>query len=234
MKARTGTTESTRQGSLAIPPRFFTLIPAHTTIDFVGLSPKMALLSCALILIGFVSMVLHGGFNYGIDFTGGTMLDVRFARPIAIADLRAALDRPDLNSISVQDVGGSGAQFQIVARQGSDETGSVVTALKNGLTQRFGEGSYEVLRAENVGPKVGQDLWREATLAVLAATVIMGIYIAVRFDLPIGVGAAVKLVHDVLITLGAISLASMEFDLSTVAALLTVVGFSVNDDCHHL
>jgi preprotein translocase subunit SecF len=230
MKARSGTAESTRQGSLAIPPRFFTLIPANTTIDFVGLSPKMALLSCALILIGFVSMVLHGGFNYGIDFTGGTMLDVRFARPIAIADLRAALDRPDLSSISVQDVGGSGAQFQIVARQGSDETGSVVTALKNALTQRFGEGAYEILRAENVGPKVGQDLWREATLAVLAATVIMGIYIAVRFDLPIGVGAAVKLVHDVLITLGAISLASMEFDLSTVAALLTVVGFSVNDN----
>ena len=98
------------------------------------------------------------------------------------------------------------------------------------LTQRFGEGAYEILRAENVGPKVGQDLWREATLAVLAATVIMGIYIAVRFDLPIGVGAAVKLVHDVLITLGAVSLASMEFDLSTVAALLTVVGFSVNDN----
>ncbi|HEY7319363.1 MAG TPA: protein translocase subunit SecF [Candidatus Binatia bacterium] len=231
MKAPGGATGSTRQApSLSLPPRFFTLIPADTRIDFVGLSPKMALLSWALILLGLVSMVLKGGFNYGIDFTGGTLLDVRFVRPIAIADLRAALDRPELSSISVQDVGGTGAQFQIVAQQGNDETGAVVAALKSALTQRFGQGAYEVLRAENVGPKVGRDLWREATLAVVAATIIMGIYIAVRFDLPVGVGAAVKLVHDVLITLGAVSLANMEFDLSTVAALLTVVGFSVNDN----
>ena len=84
------------------------------------------------------------------------MLDVRFAHPIAIADLRAALDRPDLSSISVQDVGGSGAQFQIVARQGSDETGSVVTALKNALTQRFGEGAYEILERRTSAPRLGR------------------------------------------------------------------------------
>ena len=190
----------------------------------------MAMLSCALILLGFVSMFLRGGLNYGIDFMGGTLLDVRFSKSTSVADVRAALDRPDLRSVSVQEVGAGGNEFQINGRSAGDETGATVAALKTGLSARFGEGSYEIVRTESVGPKVGQDLWRDATLAVLAATAIMGIYIAARFDFSVGVGAAVKLIHDVLITLGALSLANMEFDLTAVAALLTVVGFSVNDN----
>jgi preprotein translocase subunit SecF len=175
-------------------------------------------------------MFLRGGLNYGIDFTGGTLLDVRFSRSTSVADVRAALDRPDLRSVSVQEVGATGNEFQINGRSAGEETGATVAALKTGLSARFGADSYEIMRTESVGPKVGQDLWRDATLAVLAATVIMGIYIAARFDFPVGVGAAVKLLHDVLITLGALSLANMEFDLTAVAALLTVVGFSVNDN----
>jgi preprotein translocase subunit SecF len=212
-----------------IPPKFFALIPANPGIDFVKLSPKMALLSCALILLGFVSIALRG-LNYGIDFTGGTLLHVRFSKPTSVADVRAALDRPDLRSVSVQEAGTGGNEFQINARSAGDETGAAVAALRTGLSGRFGEGGYQVARTESVGPKVGQDLWRNATLAVLAATVMMGIYIAVRFDFSVGVGAAVKLIHDVAITLGALSAAGMEFDLTTVAALLTVVGFSVNDN----
>jgi preprotein translocase subunit SecF len=206
------------------------LIPSNPGIDFVQLSPKMAMLSCALILLGFVSLFLRGGLNYGIDFMGGTLLDVRFSRSASVADVRAALDRPDLRSVSVQEVGAGGNEFQINARSAGDETGAVAAALKTGLSGRFGEGSYEVVRTESVGPKVGEDLWRDATLAVLAATAIMGLYIAARFDFSVGVGAAVKLIHDVLITLGAVSVVNMEFDLTTVAALLTVVGFSVNDN----
>jgi preprotein translocase subunit SecF len=218
------------QAAPVVPPKFIAWIPANPGIDFVGLSPRMALLSCALILLGLVSMFLRGGLNYGIDFTGGTLLHARFSKPTSVADVRAALDRPDLRSVSVQEVGAGGSEFQINGRSAGDETGAAVAALKAGLSGRFGEGSYEIVRTEAVGPKVGQDLWRDATLAVLAATAIMGIYIAVRFDFPVGVGAAVKLVHDVLITLGALSLANLEFDLTTVAALLTVVGFSVNDN----
>jgi preprotein translocase subunit SecF len=212
------------------PPKFFALIPANPGIDFVKLAPRMALLSCALILVGFIAMLLRGGLNYGIDFMGGTLLHVRFSKPNSVADVRAALDRPDLRSVSVQEVGAGGSEFQINGRSADDEPGAAVAALKAGLSARFGDKSYEIVRTESVGPKVGQDLWRDATLAVLAATVIMGIYIAVRFDFPVGVGAAVKLIHDVLFTLGALSLVNMEFDLTTVAALLTVVGFSVNDN----
>jgi preprotein translocase subunit SecF len=86
-----------------------------------------------------------------------------------------------------------------------------------------------VLRVETVGPKVGKDLWRNAALAVLAATLVMGAYIAFRFEFRFGVGAAIALIHDVLMTIGALSIANMEFDLTTVAALLTVVGYSVHD-----
>jgi preprotein translocase subunit SecF len=191
----------------------------------------MALLSCALILVGLASIYFRGGLNYGIDFSGGTMVEVRFPTATSITDVRAALDRPELRSVSVQDVvGGGGNEFQIRAQESTDQTTSPAEVIKAALKERFGEGTFDVLRVETVGPKVGRDLWRNATLAVLAATVMMGIYIAIRFDLPVGVGAAAKLLHDVLFTLGAISLANMEFDLTTVAALLTVVGFSVNDN----
>ncbi len=224
------TSERSSQAAPAVEAKFFALIPANPGIDFVKLSPRMAMLSCALILLGFVSMFLRGGLNYGIDFMGGTLLDVRFSKSTSVADVRAALDRSELRSVSVQEVGAGGNQFQINGRSAGDETGAAVAALKTGLSARFGAGAYEIVRTESVGPKVGQDLWRDATLAVLAATAIMGIYIAARFDFSVGVGAAVKLIHDVLITLGALSLANMEFDLTAVAALLTVVGFSVNDN----
>ena len=210
--------------------RFFELIPPRLTIDFVGLRFKMLILSWTLILIGLVSIYLHGGLNYGIDFAGGTMVHVKFPAPTAIGDIRGALSRPELREVIVQDVGQGGREFQIRVL-GAAEGGSTAVAdgIKAGLREKFGEGTYDVLRVETVGPKVGKDLWRDATLAVLAATLVMATYIALRFELRFGVGAAVALVHDVLLTLGALSIANMEFDLTTVAALLTVVGYSVHD-----
>ena len=210
--------------------RFFELIPPGLRIDFVGLRFKMLIASWTLILIGLVSIYLHGGLNYGIDFAGGTMVHVRFAAATPVADMRAALSRPELREVVVQDVGQGGKEFQIRVL-GAAEGGStgVADAIKAGLREKFGEGTYDVLRVETVGPKVGKDLWRDATLAVLAATLVMATYIALRFEIRFGIGAAVALVHDVLITLGALSIANMEFDLTTVAALLTVVGYSVHD-----
>ena len=97
-------------------------------------------------------------------------------------------------------------------------------------SEKFGEGTYDVLRVETVGPKVGKDLWRQRDPGrARSRPLVMGVYIAFRFDFRFGVGAAVALVHDVLMTLGALSIANMEFDLTTVAALLTVVGYSVHD-----
>jgi len=209
---------------------FVELIPPGTKIDFVGLRFKMLLLSWGLILIGLASIYLKGGLNYGIDFAGGSMVHVKFAQPTPIADIRAALARSELREVIVQDVGKGGAEFQIRvlgAEQGGSST--IADAIKNGLREKFGEGTYDVLRVETVGPKVGKDLWRSAALAVLAATLVMGTYIAMRFEVRFGIGAAIALIHDVLMTIGALSLFDMEFDLTTVAALLTVVGYSVHD-----
>jgi len=213
------------------PPKFFELIPENPNIDFLRWAPTMIAISWLLIVAGLVAIWYRGGLNYGIDFQGGTSVMIRFTKPEGISDLRAALDRPELRAAVVQEVGGgTGTEYQIRVQGAGQENGSAeADAVKAGLQARFGEGTYDVLRVETVGPTVGKDLWRQATLAVLIATILMGLYIAFRFDLAFGVGAAVALIHDVLFTLAAIALANMEFDLTTVAALLTVVGFSVND-----
>lgn len=234
MKGTSGTAASSRPPAAPRgpkePPRFFELIPPNLGIDYVRLAPIMTIASWVVILIGLVSIWAHGGFNYGIDFAGGTLVQVRFPQATAIGDLRTALEGADLKAVVVQDVGNESREFQIRVQATTDEASSVAAdAVKAGLQAKFGEGSYDVLRVEAVGPKVGKQLWRDATLAVLFATLMMATYIAIRFDLRFGLGAAVALVHDVLITLGAISLAGVEFDLTTVAALLTIVGFSVND-----
>jgi preprotein translocase subunit SecF len=212
------------------PPRFLELIPPNPGIDFVKLSPPMAILSAILILLAGASWFARGGFNYGIDFVGGTVIQVRYPNAVAVGDVRAALARPGLRNVTVQDVGGASKEFQIRVQGDQTESGGAISdEVKTGLREKFGEGSFDVLRVESVGPKVGSELWRSAILAVVFATLMMGIYIAFRFDMAFGAGAAVALFHDVIITMGALLITNMEFDLSTVAALLTVVGFSVND-----
>jgi preprotein translocase subunit SecF len=175
-------------------------------------------------------MYFRGGLNYGIDFTGGTLVQVRFPQATQIGDVRAALERPELRDVVVQEVGREGREFHIRVQEAGDASAAAADAVRAGLATKFGEGAYDILSVESVGPKVGRDLWRSATLAVLVSTLMMGIYIAIRFDLRFGVGVAAALLHNVLFALAAISLVNMEFDLTTVAALLTVVGFSVNDN----
>jgi preprotein translocase subunit SecF len=230
-RRRPVSTRPTGGATQASSQRFFELLPSHTSIDFVKMAPRVLPLSVLFILIGLASIYLRGGLNYGIDFTGGTLVQVRFAKPTPITDVRSALDRPELRGVVVQDMGQEGREFQIrVQVEGESAITGAADATRAGLLKKFGEGAYEVLSVESVGPKVGRDLWRNATLAVMVSTVMMGIYIAIRFDLRFGVGVAVALLHNVLFALAAISLANMEFDLTTVAALLTIVGFSVNDN----
>lgn len=220
--------KKTESAGPSTPPHFFTLIPDNPGIDFVKLALPATIVSLVVIAIGLVSIVMHGGLKYGIDFAGGTMIEIRFPQATSVADVRAAIDLPEVHEAMVQDM--SDREFQIRVLAASDQDPSVAAeAARVGLEKKFGEGTYDVLRIESVGPKVGRDLWRDALLSVVAATIMMGIYIAFRFDFRFGVGAALALVHDVAITLGALSLAGIEFDLTTVAALLTIVGFSVND-----
>lgn len=207
------------------------LIKPGINFNFVGNFRRALVFSWVLILLGAASLIIRGGPNYGIDFAGGTLVQVRFKQPTSIEQVRNALASLELGEASIQDLGGGegGSEFlvrvPIKGEQLTDFSNQVTSALES----RFGKDSWEIQRIESVGPRVGSELRWRAILAVLAATLMMGIYIWIRFELRFGIGAAVALFHDVFITVGALSLANYEFDLTIVAALLTVVGFSVND-----
>jgi preprotein translocase subunit SecF len=209
----------------------FELIKPGTNIDFVGYRFYAVSASIVVIAIGIVSLLVRG-VNYGIDFAGGTLVQVKFSQPVSINDIRSAVESISAKDVTVQDFGSGRSNEFIVRMLESDPElkQGLPQQVSKALTERFtGKSDFEVLRVESVGPRVGKDLRQRAVLAVLAATVVMGIYIAVRFEPRFGVGAAVALLHDVMVAVTALSLTRMEFDLTTVAALLTIVGYSVND-----
>lgn len=208
------------------------LIKPGTNFDFVGNFRRAYLVSLALILAGVISLIVHGGPNYGIDFAGGTLVQIRFKEPTRIDDVRKALATAELAEAAIQDFGTNGtgpSEFLIRVPIKGEQLSDFSAQITSALEAKFGKDSWEIQRMETVGPRVGSELRWRALLAVIAATIMMGVYIWIRFELRFGIGAAVALFHDVLITVGALSLANYEFDLTIVAALLTVVGFSVND-----
>jgi preprotein translocase subunit SecF len=166
----------------------------------------------------------------GVDFAGGTVAQIKFSRPVTIGEIRAALGDIGAGDTVIQDFGQQGSyEFLVRLQRTTVQLGELGEEIKTRLTKQFGAGVFEMRRMESVGPKVGKELRQRGAWSVIAATVMMGFYIWFRFELRFGVGAVIALVHDVLITTGALLVANYEFDLTTVAALLTVVGFSVND-----
>lgn len=205
------------------------IIRPNTNFDFLSAFRYAVAASAALILIGMISLGVRGP-NYGIDFAGGTLVHVRFHDTVAIGDVRSALDAISGADFTVQDFGAAN-EFLVRLPESDPELQKGLTQrIEQALKGRFTAGpAFEILRVESVGPRVGKELRTRAVLAVVAATLMMGVYIWFRFDVRFGIGAAVALLHDVLLTIGALSLFGYEFDLTIVAALLTIVGFSVND-----
>jgi preprotein translocase subunit SecF len=208
---------------------FMQIIKPGTNIDFIRLRWAALVFSWILIAIGIGSFVYHGGPNYGIDFTGGVMVHLRFNKATAIGEIRDALTPAGLGDSTIQDFGAGGSEYLVRLPVEATETKGISDTVTEALANKFGKDSFEVLRVELVGPRVGKELRQRALLAVGFATLLMGTYIWIRFQFRFGVGAAVALVHDVMITAGALSLVNYEIDLTVVAALLTVVGFSVHD-----
>jgi len=204
------------------------IIPPGTQIDFVRYRRIAALASLAVIAVGFILVGLYGP-NLGIDFTGGSLVQVRFTEPTPISEVRSAMNAAGVSNDAIQELGRSSTEFLIRLPLNPGQVEELNKKVTEGLAKTFGRDRFEILRMEAVGPRVGEVLRRKAILAVLAATVMMGVYIWVRFEWRFGVGAAVALVHDVAVTLTALILWNYEFDLTIVAALLTVVGYSVND-----
>ncbi len=197
-----------------------------THINFLGHRRAAFILSLAVIAVGLISLGIQGGPKLGIDFEGGILLQVQFEQPIAAESIRATLAEIGLGDAEIQHFG-SGREAIIRTRDqgGEDLTGAIVTA----LNEANPDNQADVRRQELVGPKVGGELRKKASLAILYALFGILIYISLRFEFKFAVGAVAALVHDVLIVLGMFSLTGRELSLPVIAGFLTVVGYSLND-----
>ena len=206
------------------------LIKPDININFVGNIKGALIFSLILIAIGLGSLIIRGGPRYGIDFEGGTLVQIQFFTKVDISELRVALSNLAIEGLSVQEFGEKEAnEYLITMKKTTGELEGLSDKIKAALEKRFGSESLDVRRVEMVGPKVGKDLRRKGMLAVTFSLLGMLIYIWWRFELRFGVGAIICLMHDVIITLGALSITDKPIDLPIIAALLTVVGYSVND-----
>jgi preprotein translocase subunit SecF len=211
----------------------FELIKPKTNIDFMQLTPYAFGFSLLLTALGMIVLLMRGGPNYGVDFSGGVMLHVGVDPSVSISEMREAVESLSAEvgeGASVQDFGNQPGEYLIrLPGTGENVDQAAMEGLKADLAAKFSGKNYRELRTEVVGPRVGSDLRRRGILSVLLSTVVMGLYIAFRFDMRFGLGAAVALLHDVVVVIGALALTNMEIDLTVVAALLTVIGYSVND-----
>lgn len=196
---------------------------------FLEQRKKAYIVSATLIAVGLLSVLLRGGLNYGVDFTGGTLFQVRFNGDVAASDVRSALGSAGITNLQVQNFGGEGEFLVRMAEFLEGGEGELEDRVNQTLTSEFGPDSYEVLRREAVGPKVGEELRQRAIGAVLIAFFLTLIYLGFRFEWRFGLAAIVATIHDVLVVFGAISMMNIEISLPTVAAILTIIGYSLND-----
>lgn len=190
--------------------------------------------SALTILIGIAAMLYNWAamgswLDYGVDFTGGTLVQVRFHESTTDEDVRNAL-----GGAAAPEITRFGLESEFVVRAPlPEEEGGTVEAISQEITEQleagFGEGTFTVVRTELVGPKIGAELQQKAAFAILFSFLLTLIYLAIRFEFRFGVAAVIATVHDILITLGFLSLFRVEIALPTVAAILTIVGYSLND-----
>jgi len=251
-------------------------IKPDININFIGQRKIALILSGALILFTILLLLFRGGPNYGVDFAGGILIQVRFNHQVTPGEIREALRPIGMQDSSIQAFGEKGkAEYLIRVNKTNIELSGISNEVKKSLNSMFGEANVEVRRVEMVGPKVGKDLREKALFAIFYALLFMVIYISGRFEykwtmsiimaaslafgvyiisaigmsiiwliaaallitiglcwslrLEYALGAIVALFHDVIITMGAFALTNREITLSIVAALLTIVGYSLND-----
>lgn len=209
--------------------RFF----KKTNIDFLKPRRSMYLLSALVIAAGIVSLFVKG-IDYGIDFRGGTEIVLQFENPLEISQLRTALGTTGMSQSEIKTFG---SENNILIRTTEQGEGMIVgDRIKNAIQGAFPDSKFIVLKEDKIGPKIGEELRRDAMYAIIAALVVILGYIAIRFKFIYGVGAVAALFHDVLVTLSVMSLLdgvfphlNLEITQEVVAAFLTLVGVSVND-----
>ncbi|MBN1482440.1 protein translocase subunit SecF [candidate division KSB1 bacterium] len=201
----------------------------NTKIDFVGKRKIGYIISAALIVVGLVSLVFHGGPTLGIDFTGGTSLDLSFENDITASELRTSLADIGFGDAEIKRIGLTEASEFIIRVEKTEEGTEAGQIIEDELSKDFPDNPYEIRSILDVGPKIGGELARAAILAILVSLLGILIYISWRFEFKFAAGAVIALFHDVIITLGIFSLLNLEISLAVVAAFLTIVGYSLND-----
>ena len=184
------------------------------------------LLSSVLIIISLLLLIFKG-LNFGIDFKGGTLIELRASdTKINVGSLRDRFNQMDLGDVSVKKFGND-SDF-LVKFENKDNKKNIIEEIKTNLDKSFGN-NYDFRRVENVGPKVSAELLKSGVIAITLSLALMLIYIWIRFEWQFSLGAILALFHDVIVTLGVFSLFSLEINLSIIAAVLTIVGYSMND-----
>ncbi|MCZ6488009.1 MAG: protein translocase subunit SecF [Gammaproteobacteria bacterium] len=199
----------------------------YPEIDFMGLRKPAMGLSGFLIMVSLISLVTLK-LNLGIDFTGGSIIEVRYQQPVELQPIREVLDDNGFGDAIVQHFGSAKeVLIRLVPKDEQDK--AELSSQIIGLLNQVSESAIDVRRVDFVGPQVGEELTEDGGLAVLYALIAVLIYVSIRFEYRFSLGAVAALIHDVLITLGVFSILQLDFDLSVLAAILAVIGYSLND-----
>jgi preprotein translocase subunit SecF len=205
----------------------------HTEIDFLGKRKKFYLVSIIFIVIG-LGVLFTRGIPLGIDFQGGTEMQVRFNAPIEVSELRGAMDKAGFAGMEIKSMGSPVDYLLRTPLQGEGQT--VADKIQAGIKENIPGKDFQVMRTDKVGPKIGKELRTNAVYAVVFSLLGILIYLALRFQFVYAVGAVIALFHDVLITISAVAIfdalfpqLQLEFNQQMLAAFLTLIGFSVND-----
>lgn len=211
------------------------LVPDVTNINFIG-ARYVAYMFTAVLILGSIFLISTKGLNFGIDFTGGTVIEIRTPVTPDLGELRAELNGLGLGAISIQEFGEpDDLLIRLPQQQSADDDGAAqkdaIEMVRSALDARYADSpaGVEYRRVEFVGPQVGKELKEQGALAVLFSILAITAYVWFRFEWQFGVSAVVALLHDSIATIGLFALTGMEFNLSTVAAVLMVAGYSIND-----
>ena len=206
----------------------------NTKYDFIKWWKVAAIATIAFMLIGVASFAVTGGVNYSVEFTGGTLVQLKFKQPPDAGKIRAALDAAGIRGAEVQQFGAPDefivrAQDKTLVAKQAAGAEKVVDQIGNALTKALGASSFTVVRKESISPKVGEELSRKALIAMVLVSLATLVYLAFRFEWRFGVAAVLSTLHDTIVTIAFVKLLHLEVSLTVVAAILTLLGYSSND-----
>ena len=198
-------------------------------IDYVG-KFKVAIIFSIILIVGTLVGFFTKGINYGVDFRGGVEIQVKFKNQVALGDLRNYLNETNVALSQLQSIGDETQnEFLLKLESDKEDLNVISSKVQAALSTKYGEGNFEILKNDIVGPKAGAELRISAFKALFWAILAIMIYLSLRFDYKFAPGAIAALIHDVTIIIGVFILTQKEFSLQIVAALLAIIGYSVND-----